>query len=415
MNTIVKKWKCEGSRTAPGPFLSQNCSEDLREGAALIARGGLVAFPTETVYGLGGNAFDPEASRKIYAAKGRPSDNPLIVHISDLSELDGIVRAIPPVAQKLADAFWPGPLTMIFEKTDRVPKETTGGLETVAVRMPAHAAALELIRLSGVPIAASSANLSGHPSPTGAEHVMRDLSGRPHMIIDGGSCDIGVESTIIDLTAEIPMILRPGYITKEMLEEVIGSVMLDPAIAALENLSEGSLSKQNAGLDQTPDNSEKNFGLDSVPSDPSAAGLHPKAPGMKYRHYAPKAPFTLVSSENPSEDPLGRRQAEKILELAEEALADGKCVGLIGTVENETIYQGFLASHGQDQSRIVLSFIGSRRDPAGIARGLYGILREFDETNVDCIFGESFETDHLGEAIMNRLLKAAGRHVVSVE
>ena len=403
--TIVKKWR--SGKSSPLKE-TKEFTEELKDGAALICRGGLVAFPTETVYGLGGNALDPEASRRIYAAKGRPGDNPLIVHISDLSELYGIARTVPPVALKLADAFWPGPLTMIFEKQERIPYETTGGLDTVAVRMPAHQAALELIRLSGVPIAAPSANLSGHPSPTCAEHVIRDLSGRIDMIIDGGSCDIGVESTILDLTSDPPMILRPGYITKEMLEEEIGPVALDPAIAALERVTEKAAAPADAA------GSESAAG--NAPADPSglkdlsAGGLHPKAPGMKYRHYAPKAPLTLVSSDET--DSLGRLQAEKVLELCEQALSEGKSVGLMGTEENEALYRSFLDRHSGEQDRIALFFIGSRRDPAGIARGLYGVLREFDETGVDCIYGESFETDHLGEAIMNRLLKAAGRHVV---
>lgn len=393
-DTIVKRW-----RSGKGNLQTETkeFTEELKDGAALICRGGLVAFPTETVYGLGGNAFDPEASRKIYAAKGRPSDNPLIVHISDLSELSGIAENVPPLALKLADAFWPGPLTMIFEKTDRVPKETTGGLDTVAVRMPAHAAALELIRLSGVPIAAPSANLSGHPSPTCAEHVIRDLSGRIDMIIDGGNCDIGVESTILDLTSDPPMILRPGYITREMLEEEIGTVTLDPAIAELEKLSAAAEPGRHLTEDLT---------------DESSSGLRPKAPGMKYRHYAPKAPLTLVESSD--SDPEGVRQAQTVLALCEEALADGVGVGVMGTEENRPLYQEFLSLHKTEADRICFRSIGSRKDPAGIARKLYAVLRDFDETNVDRIYGESFETDHLGEAIMNRLLKAAGRHVVPI-
>lgn len=196
--------------------------EDMREAAEIIRSGGLVAFPTETVYGLGANALDPEASKRIYAAKGRPSDNPLIVHISRFEELLSIAKEVPPQAKKLADAFWPGPLTMIVWKNEKVPYETTGGMDTVAIRMPNHPVALALIDESGCMIAAPSANTSGKPSPTEAGHVALDLDGKIPMILDGGPVGIGIESTIIDLTEKVPMILRPGYITKEMLEEVLG-------------------------------------------------------------------------------------------------------------------------------------------------------------------------------------------------
>ncbi|MBO4391606.1 MAG: threonylcarbamoyl-AMP synthase [Lachnospiraceae bacterium] len=411
MKTIVKIWKSlKTNQTNPVSTVKTEQTEDLSDGAALINQGGLVAFPTETVYGLGGNALDSEASKKIYAAKGRPSDNPLIVHIAELSDLEGLVKEIPPMALKLADAFWPGPLTMIFEKTDKIPYETTGGLDTVAVRMPAHSAALELIRLSGVPIAAPSANLSGHPSPTTAEHVLRDLSGRIDMIIDGGNCDIGVESTILDLTAEPPMILRPGYITKEMLEEEIGPVSVDPAIMS------STLATGNgiiSGSETDPSSKAAENSSSSGDSLREETSLHPKAPGMKYRHYAPKAPLTLVASC--SEDTEGRKQAETVLHFAEQALSEGKCVGLMGTEENLALYEEFLQKHEAESGNIFLKVIGSRKDPAGIARGLYGVLRDFDDTQVDCIYGESFETDHLGEAIMNRLLKAAGQHIVPTE
>ena len=231
----------------------------MEEAGRLIAEGELVAFPTETVYGLGGDALHPEAARKIYAAKGRPSDNPLIVHIADFSDMERVAREVPEAARKLADAFWPGPLTMIVWKSDAVPMATTGGMDTVAVRMPNHPVALDLIRKSGCLIAAPSANTSGRPSPTEASHVAEDLSGRIAMILDGGPVGIGIESTIIDLTESKPMVLRPGYITPQMLSGVLGEeVIIDPGIIAADDTRK------------------------------------PKAPGMKYKHYAPKADMVIV-------------------------------------------------------------------------------------------------------------------------
>ena len=247
METIIKKIDIEN--LAPS---------DLREAAEFIREGKLVAFPTETVYGLGGNAYDSTASARIYAAKGRPSDNPLIVHISEFEEIKPLVKELPDVAKALADRFWPGPLTMILDKSDAIPKETTGGLDTVAIRMPSHIIANMLIKEAGVPIAAPSANASGRPSTTKAEHVIEDLSGRIDMIIDGGSSDIGLESTIVDLTVKPALILRPGYITIEMLREVIPDIEYDRAV------------------------------LKRIKDDTIVA----KAPGMKYRHYAPKGELT---------------------------------------------------------------------------------------------------------------------------
>ena len=234
----------------------------IAKAAAIIRDGGLVAFPTETVYGLGADAMQASAAKKIYEAKGRPSDNPLIVHIADVSALRNLTDEVPGKAVKLAKAFWPGPLTMIVKKSAAVPYETTGGMDTVAVRMPNHPVALALIAASGTYIAAPSANTSGRPSPTTAEHVMTDLNEKIPLILDGGSVGIGIESTIIDLTEETPMILRPGYITQEMLEEVIGEVHVDPGLIASDSLQK------------------------------------PKAPGMKYRHYAPKAKLKIISGKN---------------------------------------------------------------------------------------------------------------------
>lgn len=328
---------------------------------ALIARGELVAFPTETVYGLGGDALDPEASRKIYEAKGRPSDNPLIVHIAEFADLVRIAKEIPGEAELLAKAFWPGPLTMIVRKNDKVPYATTGGLDTVAVRMPGHPVALELIRQSGCLIAAPSANTSGRPSPTEAAHVVQDLDGRIAMILDGGPVGIGIESTIIDLTEKVPMVLRPGYITPQRLAEVLGGdVAVDPAVVAADDIGK------------------------------------PKAPGMKYKHYAPKADMVIVDGEREAVvEEINRRAAIK--------QGQGFRTAVIAADETGDFYH----------ADVVLR-IGARSDEEAIARQLYGILRRCDELSVDAIYSESFSTAGIGQAIMNRLLKAAGHHVVRV-
>ena len=290
---------------------SEHIEEDrIRRAGDIIKEGGLVAFPTETVYGLGGDALDADSSRKIYAAKGRPSDNPLIVHIADFADLEKIVTEVPKEAVQLADAFWPGP--------------------------------------------------SGKPSATLAEHVALDLDGKIPMILDGGEVGIGIESTIVDLTEDVPMILRPGYITPEMIEKVIGEVKVDPGIIA------------------------------------SDSAKKPKAPGMKYKHYAPKADLVLVDGESGA-------VVEKINALAQEMEAQGKKVGIIATDETEKYYK----------TGEILS-IGARDDEDAIARHLYRILREFDDMDVEQIYSESFETPRIGQAIMNRLLKAAGHQVIHV-
>ena len=343
---------------------------ELREAAEILRTGGLVAFPTETVYGLGANALDEEAARKIYEAKGRPSDNPLIAHVSAMEEVYPLVSQVSEKAKKLMDAFWPGPMTLIFPKSDLVPYGTTGGLDTVAVRMPSDPVANRLIALAGVPVAAPSANTSGRPSPTTAQHVLQDMDGRIDMIIDGGPVGIGVESTIVDVSVETPTVLRPGAITMEMLEEVLGEVQIDPAILG-----------------------------------PVSADLRPKAPGMKYKHYAPKADLTLVEPEDgdmESPDSL-ERMTEKVRQLAEEKLAEGFRVGIICTDESRQTYpKGLVRS------------IGSRTRRETVAHNLYALLREFDDLKADYIFSESFPEDHLGQAIMNRLSKAAGYHIVKV-
>lgn len=332
----------------------------LQEAGLIIKNGGLVAFPTETVYGLGGDALNKESSRKIYEAKGRPSDNPLIVHICKMGDLKPIVEDIPVNVYRLAEAFWPGPLTMIMKKSELVPRETTGGLDTVAVRMPSHPVALKFIEYAGGYVAAPSANVSGRPSPTKAKYVIEDMSGRIDMILDGDGIDIGLESTIIDMTGEVPMILRPGYITKEMLEKVLGEVHTDRTI------------------------------LDINCKEP------PKAPGMRYRHYAPKGQLTIVEGEV-------SKTIEKINALTKEAHLEGEKVGIIGTEETKQLYLG-------DSVKSV----GNRGDEDSIARTLYSILREFDDEGVTVIYSESFSECAMGQAIMNRLLKAAGHQIMYV-
>ncbi|MGN1155720.1 MAG: L-threonylcarbamoyladenylate synthase [Agathobacter sp.] len=333
----------------------------MQEAGNLIAEGELVAFPTETVYGLGGDALYPEAAKKIYAAKGRPSDNPLIVHIAEIRDLERVAREVPVQARLLAEAFWPGPLTMVLWKKAEVPYATTGGMETVAVRMPNHPVALELIRKSGKLIAAPSANTSGRPSPTEASHVAEDLSGRIAMILDGGPVGIGIESTIIDLTEKTPMVLRPGYITPEMLSEVLGEeVIIDPGIIAADDTTK------------------------------------PKAPGMKYKHYAPKADMVIVD---------GAKDAviAEINRRTYQAKEAGRKVAVIATEETKDRYE----------ADVVLC-MGKRDDEDSIARHMYKILRDCDELEVQEIYSESFQTPRIGQAIMNRLLKAAGHQVIHV-
>ena len=341
--------------------LLHNNENDIYIAGKILSRGGLVAIPTETVYGLGANALDESASKKIYEAKGRPSDNPLIAHISCMDELSALVSEIPEAGRKLAEKYWPGPLTMVFPKKEIVPYGTTGGLETVAIRMPSDPVANRLIKLAGVPVAAPSANTSGRPSPTKAEHVVEDMNGKIEMIIDSGEVGIGVESTIVDVSGKVPMLLRPGAITMEMLRETLGEVEIDPAILG-----------------------------------PLSADVKPKAPGMKYRHYAPQAEMTLVEGEM-------EHVVEFINQEAKLALEAGLKVGIICTEESRESYQCGM-----------LKVIGSRENEESVAHNLFAVLREFDDQKVDCIFSESFSKDRLGQAIMNRLCKAAGYHIVKV-
>ncbi len=348
MDTIIRKLTA-----------SPEDEEIYEQAAQIIRRGGLVAFPTETVYGLGADGMSEDAARKIYAAKGRPSDNPLILHIADREGLDCITYKVTEKADRLIRSFWPGPLTLIFEKKEGVPLCITGGLETVAVRMPSHPAARELIRKSGTAIAAPSANTSGRPSPTMAEHVMEDMAGRIDMLLDGGSVGIGLESTIVDMTVDPPMLLRPGYITVAMLKEVIGELQMDPSLM-------GKI----------------------------APNITPKAPGMKYRHYAPKAELTIVEGELD-------KVAEAIECLAAEKRHQGYRTGIIATEETRKFY------HGGD-----IRVIGTRQDEETIARHLFAVLREFDDLGVQYIFSEAFSQQDLGQAIMNRLIKASGHQII---
>ncbi|PEZ33580.1 threonylcarbamoyl-AMP synthase [Bacillus thuringiensis] len=324
----------------------------LQEAAKLLRENEAVAFPTETVYGLGANAMDDEAIAKIFEAKGRPSDNPLIVHIGTKSQLDGIVKEIPPVAEKLMAHFWPGPLTIILPRKEGIAERVTAGLNTVGVRMPDHPVALALIEEANVPVAAPSANRSGRPSPTLASHVYEDLNGKIAGIVDGGATGVGVESTVIDCTSTVPTILRPGGITKEQLEAVIGTVSLDPALK---------------------DEKEK-----------------PKSPGMKYTHYAPKAPLSIVEGSR-----------EFIQQLVDEKKEEGFKVGVLTTEEYQHVYN----------ADVILS-CGVRSDLASVATKLYDVLRTFDASEVDVIFSESFPNEGIGNAIMNRLTKAAGHHII---
>ncbi|MCX8035290.1 MAG: L-threonylcarbamoyladenylate synthase [Candidatus Dojkabacteria bacterium] len=312
----------------------------------VITMGGLVAFPTETVYGLGANALNADAVRKIFHAKSRPIDNPLIVHIADIQELYKLARDVHKDVEKLVNKFWPGPLSVVLNKKDIVPDETTAFTETVAIRMPNHPIALELIKRSGVPIAAPSANLSGRPSPTKASHVIEDFNGKIDMIIDGGECTVGLESTVIDMRSKPYTILRPGGITFEQITEVLSDVRLFSS-----NKTESQVI----------------------------------SPGMKYRHYAPEAELIL---------------AYDVITLLERFKSQGNKVGVLTTDETKGMYQ--------DKADIVIS-VGSRNDLNAVARNIFDALREFDHVGVDVIISEIFPEEGIGRAIMNRLRKAANK------
>lgn len=341
----------------------------LIRGASILRWGGTVAFPTETVYGLGANALNPEAVAKIFEAKGRPGDNPLIVHIARINELNDLVAEIPPKAGLLMSTFWPGPLTLVFKKGDKIPPIVTAGLDTVAVRMPAHPIALTLIEKAKVPVAAPSANLSGKPSPTRGADVLKDLGGRVDLIIDGGLCLVGLESTVLDLTVDPPMILRPGGISKEELELVLGKVDLDPAL------------------------------LVEVEEDQ----IQPKSPGMKYTHYAPQAEIIVVQG-------LQNSNLASLNLLIGKEKQKGKRVGLILTEETALNYKPpFNNPNFVPDS---LQVLGSKEEPEQIANRLYRSFRMADRQSLDVVFAEDVPAEGLGLAIMNRLLKAAGYRII---
>lgn len=335
------------------------CVDDLEsypqiaQAADLLINNEVVAFPTETVYGLGGNAENDLAVAQIFAAKGRPSDNPLIIHIAEEHQLHAFVEEVPAKAKQLMEAFWPGPLTLIFKKkANLLSDKATAGLSTVAVRMPNHPVALAIIKKANLPIAAPSANRSGRPSPTTADHVWEDLKGEISGIIDGGPTGVGVESTVLDCTVKVPVILRPGGVTKEQMEAIIGEVKVDPALVDIAQA--------------------------------------PKSPGMKYRHYAPDAPLYLVE---------GTR--ESIQQLVNEKKEEGLLVGVITTEENKEYYQADF-----------VFACGTRANLDTVASSLYEALRHFNHTTADIIYCEMFPNEGVGHAVMNRLMKAAGHRVI---
>ena len=337
----------------------------IQRAGLILRRGELVAFPTETVYGLGANALDEWAVRSIFEAKGRPADNPLIVHVARQQDLDILVDRVPEIARALVQAFWPGPLTLVLPGGRGLPGAITAGLATVAVRMPAHPVALALLIAAGVPVAAPSANRSGYPSPTTAGHVLADLAGKIQLVVDGGPAGLGVESTVLDLAGHEPVVLRPGGVTPDQLTRVIGPVKIDPGALA--------------------------------PADyPEPGAPPPRSPGMKYTHYAPLAPLVLVEGDSGT-------VAERIRELAREYSSRGMRVGILAYADSVSQYEGY-----------TLLKAGNRDDPAAVAASLYGLLREFDQLAVDVILAEGIEPHGLGLAVMNRLRRAAGDRVVMV-
>ncbi len=340
MNTIISKID-----------INNIDKDEIKKQAELLKQGKTVIFPTETVYGLGANALDENAVKKIYEAKGRPSDNPLIVHIYDKKEVYNLAKDINEKAETVMKHFWPGPITIILNKNDIVPYVTSGGLKTVAIRMPSHLIAREIIKQAKVPVAAPSANISGRPSPTKEEHVYEEMNKRVSGIVLGGDCNFGLESTVLDMTTEIPMILRPGSITKEDLEKVIGEVLIDPSLAKKE------------------DNKKA------------------KAPGMKYTHYSPDAEVYIVSG---NEDLI----IQKINNLVEENNKRGLKTGVMCLEKNKHHYKGEVLSLGNS-----LEEVGSN---------LFDALRQMDKMNVDIVYSEEFQYEGVGQAIMNRLLKSAG-------
>ena len=336
--------------------------ELLSKAGRLLKEGALVAFPTETVYGLGGDGLKEDAAARIYAAKGRPSDNPLIIHIADLEALEVLAVDVPQLAYKLADRFWPGPLTMILKKSAVVPYATTGGLDTVAIRMPSHPAAQKLLRACGLPIAAPSANTSGKPSPTTAQHVYHDLVGKLPIILDGGACEVGLESTVITMTGDIPTVLRPGGITPEMLLEVLPEVRVADSVLR-----------------------------------PLQAGEKALSPGMMYKHYAPGGLLTMVKGN--------QANVEKCcLRLYREAKESGKTARILAFEEHLPAYSAAEA----------LS-IGRISEPETVSHRLFALLREMDDQKIDILYSEILPAEGIGLAIMNRLSRAAGFRTINAD
>ncbi len=336
--------------------------EKVQVAADIIKKGGLVAFPTETVYGLGADALNPKAVSGLFEAKKRPTDNPPIIHVENINDVYTLAKEVPAKADKLMKEFWPGPLTLVFKRSENVPDVTVAYLDTVAVRMPQHAVALALIKESRCPLAAPSANLAGKPSPTSAEHVLKDLSGRIDAVLDGGPTLIGVESTVLDLSFDPPMVLRPGGTPVEALKSVLGDVKLHPFVVA-----------------------EKTMTIENT-----------RSPGMKHKHYAPKAPLFVVEGH------MSVVMAA-VKSLTTSYWLQGKRVGVLATAETAWAYEAD-----------VVKSLGSRRKPDVMAANLFRLLREFDEENVDVIISESVPTEGLGLAVMNRLRKASGYNIIKV-
>ncbi|MEM3695194.1 MAG: L-threonylcarbamoyladenylate synthase [Candidatus Bathyarchaeia archaeon] len=335
--------------------------EKIRIAADFIKKGGLVAFPTETVYGLGANALNATAVLALFEAKRRPLDNPPIVHVEKAEEVYRLARRVPKKAEELMEKFWPGPLTLIFERSEIVPSVTVAGLDTIAIRMPRHNVALALLRESHCPIAAPSANLAGKPSSTSAEHVLEDLNGRIDAVLDAGPTNIGVESTVLDLTSDPPQILRPGGTPYEELKKVLGTVAIHPVAVA-----------------------DREIPVEKA-----------RSPGVRHKHYAPKAEVIVVEGE-------AQAIVKKARELAEQHAKRGLKVGVLATDETAAHYEG----------GYVVKSLGSRRDLAIIAKNLFRLLREFDMENVDVIIAEGVSSHGIGLAVMNRLRKAAGYRIV---
>ncbi|MCD4713655.1 MAG: threonylcarbamoyl-AMP synthase [Clostridiales bacterium] len=353
----------------------ENMEEQLAYAGKLLSDGKTVAFPTETVYGLGANALSESAVDAIYEAKGRPSDNPLIVHIARLDMLDELAEEIKPYAKILMEAFWPGPITFVVKKKAHVPYKVTGGLETVGVRMPSHPVALKLIDLSGVPVAAPSANLSGKPSPTDVKYVLKDMMGRVDCIVDGGDSHVGLESTVLDVTGDVPVILRPGKITREMIVEIVGACEVDPA---LDNKSEHDLA--------------------------------PKSPGMKYKHYAPDAQVSVYSGDRMT---VIKTFYNRIIEVIE----SGMSIGVMIFDEDALVLEKLLEKDEifmRSSDKLHLMREGSSKELDTFARNLFKDLRKLDEVGVDVILVHGVSENALGHAIMNRLEKASEGRVFKI-